>query len=284
VSRAGWAAYSILGIAAWMGATVYVAATNPDPSDAGPMLRTFGIGGAAFSGIALAAAGLEIRRNQGRASRRLYRRLALQDVAEQVMRTAGRRTGGVAYLYLMFGGVATGLFFAGIAVAPDGPYEALTLAAAVVVVAWAGLVPFAVRRTFGSAGDVLAPLGLKVTSIPTWRARWYGGGGDLHGKIVMTGQRHGRRVTIEQTGKLAVTAAGGRFGNRSIGSANTMAWLTGEPASCWRRVRARAGGGGVEVRRTGNGAGRWYLYDLLLAEQLAAGSALPAAAPVAPDA
>jgi hypothetical protein len=274
MSKVAWTVYSLVGAAAWMGATVYAAATLADPSDAAPVLRTFAIGGGAFFGIAFVAAGLETRRNQGRASVQLYRRLAIRGVPAEALRAAYRQTAGVAYTYLIFGGLTTGLFFAGIGMAPDGPYEVLTLAAAAVVLVWVAVVPFALRRAFGAAGGVLAPLGLAVTSMPAWRPRWYGGGGDLAGKLTITGQRHGRQVSIAQSGTLAVTSIDGRFRQRSIGSANAMASVTGEPARCWRRVSARAGGGGVEVRRTGNGAGRWYLYDLLLAERLAADSAV----------
>jgi hypothetical protein len=272
MSRVGWAIYSVLGIAAWMGATVYVAANNADPSDAGPILRTFAFGGALFSGLAFVGGGLEVRGKQGRANVELYRRMAIRELPERAIRAAYRRTTSLTYTYLIFGGLATGLFFAGIGVAPDGPYAVLTIAAAVVIVIWIGFVPVVLRRTFGNAGDVLAPLGLTVTGLPGWRSRGYGGGGDLTGALTISGERSGRQVSIAQTGRLAVTTVRGQFRRRSIGGRNTMASMTGEPARCWRNVTARAGDDGVEVRRTGNGAGRWYLYDLLLAERLAADS------------
>src|SRR5690606_32048935 len=175
------------------------------------------------------------------------------------LRAARRGTGGVAYTYLVLCGLATGLFFAGVAVAPDGPYAAFWAAAAVVVVVWTALVPVALRRAFGVAGDVLAPLGLRVTATPGWRPRG-SGGGDLTGALTLAGERHGRRVHIEQTTDRSVTLVHGSYPRRSVGSPATMASITGEPVRCWRKVSAAAGAGGVEVRRTGNGAGRWYLY------------------------
>lgn len=271
MSKASWAVYSVAGIATWLGGTVYVAATNPDPSDARPILRTFAIGGAAFFGILLVVAGLEVRRGQARTNINLYRRLAIEEVPAAVFRAASRQSGGTAYVYLIFTGLTTGLFLTGVGLAPDGPYQVFWAAAVGLVLVWAGVAVFAVGRAFGGADTLLAPLGLAVTGVPSLRPGQ--GGGDLTGKLTIRGQRHGRRVCIEQSANLAVTTVSGQFGRRTVGSAATMAAMTGQPARCWRRVQARIGSGGVEVRRGGNGAGRWYLYDLLLAEQLAAASA-----------
>jgi hypothetical protein len=59
-------------------------------------------------------------------------------------------------------------------------------------IAWAvysvRLVPVVFARAFAASGDVLAPLGLRVTSIPGWRSRWSGGGGDLTGRLVISGR------------------------------------------------------------------------------------------------
>lgn len=40
-SRIGWTVFSLVGIGAWIAATVYAAATNGDPSDASAILRTW---------------------------------------------------------------------------------------------------------------------------------------------------------------------------------------------------------------------------------------------------
>src|SRR5690606_41008547 len=53
MSKTGWALASFAGIAAWFAATVYAAASNPDPSDATPVLRTFAGGGAVFCAAVL---------------------------------------------------------------------------------------------------------------------------------------------------------------------------------------------------------------------------------------
>jgi hypothetical protein len=273
MSKIGWAVYSVVGFTAWFGGTVYVAATNPDPSDARPILRTFAIGAALFFGVLLVVAGLEVRRGQARINVDLYRRLAIEEVPAEAVRAASRQASSTAYVYLIFTGLTTGLFFTGIGLAPDGPYQVLWAAAMVLVLVWIGFAVFALKRTFGSAGAILAPLGLTLTGVPSYRLRASGGGGDLAGKLTIRGERHGRQVAIEQSGNLAVTTVSGQFRRRTVGSAATVAAMTGQPARCWRRVQARAGDHGIEVRRSGNGAGRWYLYDLLLAEHLAAASA-----------
>src|SRR5690606_22970169 len=113
MSKTGWALASFAGIAAWFAATVYAAASNPDPSDATPVLRTFAGGGAVFCAAVLIGAGWEVRSGQRRGATDLYRRLALWQVPQQVLRAARQGTGGVAYTYLVLCGLATGLFFAG---------------------------------------------------------------------------------------------------------------------------------------------------------------------------
>jgi hypothetical protein len=275
---AAWTTFSLLGIAAWVGATVYVAATSADPSDAGPILRTFALGGGVFIGLALIAGGWELRRSQTRASVRLYHRLALQAVSQGAIRTARRQTQDIGYVHLIFVGVTSALLFTGIAYGEDGPYRVLFGAGFGLVVIWTIYSFYALGRAYAGAGKLLTPLGLTVTTIPTWRPRWSGGGGDLGGRLTIDGERHGRRVRIEQAGGVSVTTVSGRYGQQSVSSADTMASMTGEPARHWRRVRARSGRDGVEVHRTGNGAGRWYLYDLLLAEHLASQAGEPAVA------
>jgi len=47
--------FCVVGITAWVGATVFVAATNDDPGDATPILRTFAVGGAVFLALLFAA-------------------------------------------------------------------------------------------------------------------------------------------------------------------------------------------------------------------------------------
>jgi hypothetical protein len=263
-----WAIFTLVGIAAWIGATVYVAATNPDPSDAEPILRTFAFGGAAFFGVVLLAAAWEVRRSQFGTNLRLYQRLALQPVSRKVVRRLTRRTTRTTYVYLVFTGATTGLLLAAIAGGEAGPYRLLLGLGFVLVLIWAAYSVVALGKAYGGASELLAPLGLKITAVPNWHFRSTGGG-DLVGALTMAGVRHGRQVNVGQTAGSAVTSIEGAYGQRSVRAVAQLAALTGEAAKHWRNVEASAGAAGVTVRRRGNGAGRWFLHDLLLAECLA---------------
>lgn len=273
---ARWTVLTLLGIGLWLAATVYAAANLADPSDPSPVLRTFAVGGGLFMGLVLAASGWEVRRGRMSASWRLYRRLAVREVTESQIRAVARRTAGMAPAYLVFAGLGSGLMFTAIGLGEDGPYRELFLAMLGLVVIWLGYMVLARNRAYVAVGELLAPLGLAVTGIPTWQAS---GGGQVVGGTTLAGERGGRPVRIHQRSGESVTEVGGRFVPRSVASPSTLASITGEPARCWRAVTARAGATAVEVRRAGNGAGRWYLYDLLLAERLAE---LTAPEPVAP--
>lgn len=263
---AGWTIFTLLGVAGWLGATVYVAATNADPSDPTPILRTFAVAGGGFLGAVLVAAALQLRNRASEGGERLYRRLAPAVVAPEILRAAGRQGARTGHVYLLLAGVTTGLLMTIIGLGEQGPYEILFAALLVIVVGWAAYALVALRRAYRGAGDLLAPLGLSIVETP---AMVVGAGNRLVGRLSYQGVRHGRTVSIDQLTGTAVTAVSGRFPRRSVTSATTMAAMTGYPARVWRGVSARAGDGGVTVRRVGNGAGRWYLYDLLLAEQLA---------------
>jgi hypothetical protein len=52
----GWIAFSAIGIPLWIGATVAAAVINDDPSDGGPVLKTFAVGAAVFFGLMFAGA------------------------------------------------------------------------------------------------------------------------------------------------------------------------------------------------------------------------------------
>jgi hypothetical protein len=275
-TSARWTVLTLLGIGLWLAATVYTAATLADPSDPAPVLGTFAIGGGLFIALVLVGAGWDLRRNRRAVSSRLYRRLAVREVSERAARAVARRTSGTVPVHLAFAGISSGLMFTVIGLGEDGPYRELFLAMGGLLLVWLGFSGWALRRAFGVAGDLLAPLGLAVTGVPAWSAA---GGGRLVGEIRLAGERAGRPVSVRQGTRAAVTEIRGRFRDRSVTSPTTIASLTGEPARCWRRVVARVGAGAVVVRRTGNGAGRWYLFDLLLAERLAE---LAAAEPAAP--
>lgn len=260
---ARWTLCSLLGLAAWVGATVAVAATGDDPSDATPILRTFALCGGAFITLMLLAAGWEIRRSRYAVSTRLYRALAVREVPPAAVRAAARATRGMAQTYLVFAGATSALVFAAIGLGETGPYRLLLFTGFGLVLLWLGYAVLAQRRAYRAAGTLLAPLGLAVTEVPVASA------GRLHGELRIAGRRHGRPVTIRQRPELAVTELPGGRETRSFTSPSAIAAMTGEPARHWRGVTAHADAGAVTVRRDGNGAGRWLLYDLLLGERLA---------------
>ena len=268
-SSALWVVLSLGGIVAWIGATVFVAATGDDPSDATPILRTFAVGGGLYFGVLLAAAGVQVHRQGTHASRRLYQRLALHAVPPTTLRAATRGTRGAQAVYLGFTAATTGLVLTAIGLGPDGPTRALYYGAVTLVAVWTGVMVAVMARAYKGSDDVLAPLGLAITTLPSWLSPPFSAGGSLVGELGFAGERHGREVSIAHRTKLAVTSIRGRFVPRTLSSATAMAALTGEPASAFRRVEARVAGDSVTVRRPGNGAGRHIYRDLLLAEHLA---------------
>jgi hypothetical protein len=260
---------SVGGLIAWVGATIVVAATGDDPSDATPVLRAHAVGGALYFGALLAAAGVQVHRRGTHAGRRLYQRLALAPVPPATLRAATRGTRGAQAVYLGFTAATTGLVLTAIGLGPDGPTRALYYGAAALVVVWTGVMVVVMARAYEGSDHVLAPLGLAVTTLPSWLPPPFSAGGSLVGELGFAGERHGREVSIAHRPELAVTSIRGRFAPRTLSSATAMAALTGEPPSTFRRVEARVAGDSVTVRRTGNGAGRHIYRDLLLAEHLA---------------
>lgn len=268
-SRAAWTAGSLVGVAAWLGATVLVAATNDDPSDPAPILRTFALGGGAFIGVVLVAAGLDARRRTTRVSASLYRRLAVDDLPPGAVRATRRSARSPLAAYLVLTGLTTGLMLAAVGLGEDGPTALLLYAALALVVAWLAVMVRSLAHAYRAADDVLAPLGLALTALPSWAPALLGSPRTLHGHLGIGGQRHGRPVSILQRPALAVTVVEGRFARSTMSSAAAMSALTGEPPRLFRRVEAEVGSRQVTVRRTGNGAGRHMFHDLLLAEALA---------------
>jgi hypothetical protein len=268
-SGALWMVLSVGGLVAWVGATIVVAATGDNPSDATPVLRAHAVGGALYFGSLLTAAGVQVHRRSTRAGRRLYERLALAPVPPATLRAATRGTRGAQAVYLGFTAATTGLVLTAIGLGPDGPTRALYYGAAALVVVWTGVMVAVMARAYRSSDDVLGPLGLAVTTLPSWLPPPLSAGGSLVGELGFAGERHDREVSIAHRPELAVTSIRGRFVPRTMSSATAMAALTGEPPSAFRRVEVRVTSDSVTVRRTGNGAGRHIYRDLLLAEHLA---------------
>jgi hypothetical protein len=264
-----WMAFSIIGIGCWIGMTVLVAVLHDDPTDATPVLRTFAIGGALFFGTMFGAAALQVRRSQGAATDALYLRLADGEVPAATRRAVARSTRSIVSVYLLFGAVTTGLMLLGIGLADDRIMRSLMTVAVALVIGWAAYSGWAISRAYRATDDLFAPLGLRITETPTYVAHPLVAGGHLAGALTYEGVRAGRTVTITQTPKQATTHVSGAAPPRPAVPVEQMVASTGEPYRCWKQVTATAGPDGVLVERSGNGAGRWFLHDLALAEALA---------------
>ena len=188
----GWTALSLLGIALWIGVTVLVTVVNDDPSDGTPTLVAFAAGGAVFFG---AIFGYGLWRTRPRSDPELD--LLMDELAIEPRTSGGtaveidamRR---VARVYLALGAVITALgFFAvleqGLGFGSVGATIAVIIA---ITVAWALAIPFVLGRARDASVAMLAPLGL-----------------EQHGAEI-TGERHGRRVTVRFTGRETVTTVG----------------------------------------------------------------------------
>lgn len=265
-----WTVGSLAGIAGWIGATVYVAATNEDQGDYQPVLRAFAVSGAVFFAAVFGTAAVQMRRRQTQVTDALYERLAGPDVAADAIRSARRATGGVGPTYLLFAAVTTALVLLAIGLGEDGPTAQLYYAAGAIVLVWLVYMACALRRVYAASDVMLKPLGLRIVEVPGWANLLVSEAGGLTGQLGIAGERNGRPVSIIQRTRWCAVAIEGTFEPRTLTSPTAMAALTGEPPIRYRRVHAEAGTDGVSTVRRGNGAGRYVLHDLLLAECLAA--------------
>jgi len=188
----GWTAACLGGIALWIGVTVLVTVLNDDASDGTPTLLAFVGGGAVFFG---AIFGYGIWRTRPRTDRELD--LLLDELAIEPRTSGGtaaeigamRR---VARAYLVLGALVTALgLFAileqGLGFGSAGATVAVIVA---ITVLWALAIPLVLRRARDASVAVLSPLRL-----------------EQHGSEI-TGERHGRRVTVRFTGRESVTTVG----------------------------------------------------------------------------
>ena len=265
-----WIAGCLVGIAVWIGVTVFVASRYGGPGDSRPATLAFTICGAAFFAAVFAVAGVRMRQSQLRARTDLYDRLALTPVSEATIRQATRGAFTIGYVYLAFGVLVTAFGLA--AIAADGTRwsRPLLLAMVALVLLWLVYMVFALRRVYSTSDALMAPLGLQLVATPAYVTNWFGDGRQLVGAVSYAGSRHGREISITHEPKRAMTVARGSIGNgRAPTSMERMAALTGESARCWRGVVVERSDGQVAVVRRGNGAGRWFLHDLLLVEAAA---------------
>lgn len=144
------------------------------------------------------------------------------------------------------------------------------------------------ERGYESVGRAMAPLGLEVTERPSVSIEMREPvtprmGPKIRGALVLSGERHGRRVSVrlgDKSGGSEVTVAAptpgfeakARDGKVRPGKETpeaVAAALKAVPASTrWKKVRAEGGPEGIVVARSGGGQSDWLL-DLWLAERVA---------------
>jgi hypothetical protein len=146
-------------------------------------------------------------------------------------------------------------------------------------------------RGYENVGKAMAPLGLAVTerpqvSVETREATTGRVGPRVRGALVLSGERHGRPVTVrlggtEKAGTSEVTIGApapafeaksrdGRVRPGDSAPAAIVAALAGVPNSArWRKLKVEGGPEGIVASRKAGGQSDW-LCDLWLAERLAA--------------
>ena len=229
-SNRGWAAFSLVGIALWVGATVLVTVLNDDPADGKPTLLTFAGGGAAFFAVVFGFAWWQTRPRTDPELDALLAELSLDPgpAPRSARAISGMRR--VARAYIVLGALVTALGLAAIVQEGLGVGDprATLIAVVVIVVAWAAAVPFVLRQARAASRAVLTPLGLTQF-------------GDR-----MSGERRDRAVSVRITPRGSVTSLAG-------GSAALP--LEGDADPRLRRDGATsASGSGVEASATATGS------------------------------
>jgi len=269
-SSRGWAVFTVVGLALWIGATVFVSTRTDPGSESKLPLRTFAVGGALFFGTMFLAAGIGMRRSQLRGTSELYERLAIRPVSAATVRRALRGAYSIGYVYLAFGVLTTFIMLAAIWFSDEGVTRTLMYVVAGLLVVWLLYAGWALKRVYTTSDALFEPLGLRMTTLPTYAPNLFGGGGHLEGAVTYEGERNGRSVSIVQTSKQAMTIVAGPTSTvKAPSTPNQMSTLTGQPPGTWKGTAVAVRPEGVTVRRSGNGAGRWFLNDLLLAETVA---------------
>ena len=264
-----WRVLPAVGLFVWIGIVIAVAATSSTPSDSTAATQAFVIGGALYFTAVFGGAAWSMRRAQRRTRHALYERLAVVAVDPRELARATRPMFTIGYVYVAFGAIVTACGLIVVAVGVDAGRTAYVVMVAVVV-AWAVFGAYALVRGHATAAVVARPLGLDLTGIPRHHVSLFGGAAWTSGATSYAGTRHGRTVSISQTATGAATVVSGHVGGATTPRTPLeMSALTGERPACWRDVEVRREDDAVVVIRRGNGAGGWFLHDLLLAEAVA---------------
>jgi len=249
----GWAAFSLAGIALWIGITVLVAVLNDDPSDGRPVSLAFAAGGAAFFGAMFAIAW---RQTRPRSDPRLDGLVAELSLDPAGTPGSARAIGGMrrtARAYIALGAVVTALGLAAIVQEglEVGDPRATLIATLVIVIAWAAAVPLVLRRARDASVAVLGPLGLEQRGAS------------------IAGERFGRRVSIALGPRGSVVRVASEAECEPLEGAEAIVAYAGRgETDTWEGVEVGWERSTITVRREGVGGALW-LWDLWLAERLA---------------
>ena len=250
-SRA-WAAFTLIGLALWIGATVIAAVVSDDASDPRPILLTFAAGGAVFFGAMFGVALWQTRARNDPELDALLAELAVEPAATRLRASLIGTMRRVARAYIVLGIVVTGLgLLAIVQEAGEQGSAGTTLALMVgIVVIWALAIPFVIRFANRASASILAPLGL------------------VQRGAALVGERHGRDVRVDITSTGSVTRLAAEAAVPELREEQISAYAGRGVADTWRGVSAAGTGDEIVVRRAGHAGASW-LWDIWLAERLA---------------
>ena len=248
----GWAAFCLVGIAAWVGATVLAGLINDDPSDGRPVALTFAAGAALFFGAVFGAAWWHTRPRPDPELDALLAELAIDAGGASGQASAIGAMRRVARAYIVLGFVVTFLGLAAIVqeALEVGSAKATLYVMVAIVVTWALAVPAVIRLANTASAAVLGPQGLSQSA------------------AALVGERYGRRVRIDLTADGSVTRVAGATAPPALEGEEILAYAGRGDEATWEGVRVEPENGQITVRRAGHPGPAW-LWDLWLAERLA---------------
>lgn len=246
----GWRAFTLIGIALWIGVTVLVTVLNDDASDPRPTLLTFAAGGAVFFGITFGVAFWQTRPRPDPELDALLAELTLEQAATRLRASLIGSTRRIARAYIVLGALTTVLGLSAIAqeALEQGSARTTLTAMIVVVIVWACAVPFVIRFANRASASILAPLGLEQRG------------------AVIAGERYGRAIRIEITPAGSVTRLTSDAPVPAMSGDEILAYAGSGDTGTWSGVRVESKGGRIVIRRQGHEGPSW-LWDVWLAER-----------------
>jgi hypothetical protein len=251
----GWAVFCLVGIAAWVGATVLAGLINDDPSDGRPVVLTFAAGAALFFGAVFGVAWWQTRPRTDPELDALLAELAFDPGGTPGQASAIGAMRRAARAYIVLGFVVTLLGLAAILQEglEVGSAKTTLYVLIAIVVAWALAVPAVLRFANSASASVLGPLGLAQSG------------------ATLVGERHGREVRIELTAHGSVTRVAGSAGPPAMEGEEILAYAGRGDETTWEGVRVEPEADRLTIRRRGHRGPAW-LWDVWLAERLIEGA------------